>query len=438
MTVVFVSLGAMLRDFGMPTAALQAQTLSRHQASNLFWINAGLGLTGALALSAATPLVVALYDEPRLGAIIPVMAITLVFGGLTAQPQVQLARSMRFAVIAVAAVVAQGLGLVASIVGAIAGLEYWSLVWAALVTAFSLFAIQSLALRWVPSMPRKRVGTSELVRSGSNFGAAQVLTFAASNADTIAIGALWEATDVGYYNRAYQLLMMPIQAMLAPLTSVVVPMVNRARAAGQSVDAVLLRLQSAVAIPVVLVFVSAASSAPFAVPLLVGDGWEESTQIFQILAVGGAVQAFSHVSYWGFMLHNMSRQLLYYNLVTKLFTILIVFAGALVSVQSVAIAYTLALVVSWPVNLIWLAKCASQRSWSYLVSGLRILLSAVVAFLATLPLVAMLGPDFSTLAGTAIVAGVASICFVGALALTRAGRAQLRGVLLVLRTAMGR
>src|SRR5690606_36313262 len=85
MLTVFLGIGALIRDFGMPTAALQARNLSEQQASNVFWVTAALSTAVAAVLALASPLIVALYDQPRLGLIAPVMAGVLIVNGLQAQ-----------------------------------------------------------------------------------------------------------------------------------------------------------------------------------------------------------------------------------------------------------------------------------------------------------------------------------------------------------------
>lgn len=427
MCTVFVALGSLIRDFGIPTATLQAQRLTTAQASNLFWLSTALGIGCALILIAITPLVVLIYGDQRLWTLFPVMALTLIPGGFSAQLQVHLARSMRFQSLATLSILAPLFGVIAAISGALLGFGYWALAAQIVVSSVSLVIMQAVIARWIPSRPRRRVGTRPILESGLHFGGAQFLTFAAGNTDTLLIGARWGAVDLGYYNRAFQLLSMPMQAMLAPLTSVVVPVVNRAREEGrQSVDDVLLRVQFAVGFASVWVFLIATSSAQHSIPILLGPGWTETVVIFQILAVGGAVQVFSYVSYWGFIVHNQSRELLKYNVVTKTMTIAAVAVGSIFGVHGVAIAYALSLIVSWPINLIWLRRTSGQDSRRYLLGGLRMLSAALVGALATRGLLAVVGPIDSDLVGVLVTVCVSSVVFLVVIIVTPGGYADIK------------
>lgn len=90
MVTVVVALGDLLRDFGLSTSGLQARKLSDVQASNLFWANTLLGFMAAGLMALITPVLVLIYDEHRLWAIAPVLAVSLLLNGLQSQLQVKL------------------------------------------------------------------------------------------------------------------------------------------------------------------------------------------------------------------------------------------------------------------------------------------------------------------------------------------------------------
>ena len=58
MVLALIGVGEIFRDFGLSTAAIQAQTFSTAQRATLFWINGAIGLALALA---ATPAVAKLH-----------------------------------------------------------------------------------------------------------------------------------------------------------------------------------------------------------------------------------------------------------------------------------------------------------------------------------------------------------------------------------------
>jgi polysaccharide transporter, PST family len=384
MVAVFTALGALLRDFGISTAALQARRLSHQQASNLFWASAALSVAVALLLVACSPLIVTLYREPRLTQVIPALAVSLVIDGLQSQVQMQLARAMRYRALTLTDVGAQFVGLTCGVISAALGLGYWSLVIQVLTASVCLATSRTLIARWVPTWPRRGHGSKVLITAGGDFGLAQLLTFAANNAAPLMIGSTSGATSLGFFNRAFQVYQLPRTGVLDPLTQVAVPTLNAATDTGKHLATdILLRMQFSISLVLIWAYLCAASTAPWLIPILLGDQWHPSVFLFQLLAAGGAFAAFGTVSYWAFVVSNNSRQLLYLHLVTKPTSVLLIIAAAPFGPAMVAGAFSVGMALAWPINLIWLRRTTQQDSWGFFWSGIRVLAPAVASFWLT-------------------------------------------------------
>lgn len=437
MVMVFVGIGELLRDFGMPTAALQAKQLSKHQASNVFWVTVLLSLTAGIILVALTPVIVSVYDEPRLAEIVPVMAGVLLVNGLQAQYQVHLARSMRFFALASTTVVSRLLGFGVGVAGALLGWNYWALVAQFAASALIALALSGAFTRWLPSLPRRGVGSWQMLRSGGNFGAAQVLSFAADNADTLMIGAVWGTAPVGQYNRAFQLFMTPVGAIFTPLMKVVVPTINRAVSEGRRAADLLVRVQTSLCGVTVWLLLVTAATAEWLIPLMLGDQWNQAVSLVQILAIGGAFRALSQVNYWAYVIYDQSRQLLYSNLVTKPIQIALMVGGAFISVEAVAWAFAIGRVVTWPINVVWLSRTADQPVGRFLYNGLRIIAAAAISFGATRLLLHSLHIESSFLI-ILTGAAVATVCYLAVIALSPGGIKEINGSVKVARAMLMR
>lgn len=383
MVAVFVTLGNLIRDFGLPLAGLQARSLSQQQASNLFWMNAAVAGTSSGLLVCAAPALAALFDEPRLAMIVPVFALVVLIGGVTAQIQVHLARRMRFTVLVISEAVAQVIALASAIVLAVMGWGYWSLVAQSVIAASVTLGYRWIASGWIPSRPRKGHGAAGMFRTGIDYGLAQLLTFLQGNIDTIAVGAQLGAAQLGYYSRAYQLLTAPASRLLDPLTQVVVATINRVKSTGRNLEPLLLKVQFAIGAFIVWIFATSAGIAPDLIPVVLGDRWTPSVGVFQVLAIGGCLSVFNHVSYWMFIIYEKSRELLYYNLVSKPLAIVSILVGLQFGLIGVAWGYAVAMMFSWPLNTVWLARTAGISMRRFLAGGLRVLFAGVIAALGS-------------------------------------------------------
>lgn len=423
MVGVVTALGVILQDLGLGVSALKSPTLTNQQASNLFWLNTLLGLISTSLVAGSGSLLAHIYDEPKLANITPFLALSIFFGGLQAQLQVQLSRAQKFGALAIIAATTSALGLAAAVIGASLGYGYWSLVAQTLTTSIMGFLLKGYATRWLPMRPRRRSETRELAVSGVDLTASSLVQYFSNNAATFMIGVRVGPGDVGLYGRAYQLVQLPMQ-FVSPLLNVAVPTLIQAKKRGEDTKHQLLRIQSIVATWVTLVLVVVSSMAPTLFRVVLGPQWEPAASIFQILAVGGVALGLSQVSYWAFLIEGKSRELLKYNLISKPMTTVFIVAGAFISVEATAAALSFALALSWMLNVWWLQRTAGIHARPFLVNGLRISVAGFIAVLASM-LCANLWPAI-TLAQLTVPALCSGTVFLVLLFTSQKGRHELK------------
>src|SRR6266852_2004118 len=84
------------RDFGLSAAAVQRTTVTKEQASTLFWINISVGAILGLLVAAMAPFVARFYREPRLIGVTAALATGFLFNAAGVQHSAILERQMRF------------------------------------------------------------------------------------------------------------------------------------------------------------------------------------------------------------------------------------------------------------------------------------------------------------------------------------------------------
>lgn len=379
MLAVFVMLGELLRDFGLSQAAIQSSRLSHGQASNLFWTNVLVGIVMTVSLTVAAPAVARMYSEPVLRQIAPYVALAFTINALQAQFQVRLARDLRFVALTATDTASQALGLAAGIVAAVFGAGYWSLVVQMLGAYGSLLILRVLVARWRPGLPRREAGMKALYLFGAHSGASQLINYIASNTDSYLIGIRWGAGPLGLYNRAFQIFSVPANQLLAPLTNVALPLLSRKHHDGGDFYPLLWKAQVVLSAALIYVFTLTAALAEPLVHVVLGPKWVESAPLLAILSIGGAAQVLSYIAYWGFLASGNARQLFYFSLVTKPMLVVCILAGSVGGLQGVAWGFASGLVMSWLISLWWLKRCAGMPAWTFLRTGLHVLLCGFVA-----------------------------------------------------------
>lgn len=355
MVMAVVGVGELFRDFGLSSAAVQAKSVTPAQKSNLFWINSLLGLGLAGACCATATLIASLYGDPRLVNVIIAISVTFLLNGIQTQFQVELTRNHRFFTLAATDVASQVTGLAVAVVLALSGAGYWALVGLQIAIATTLCVLRVVSARWVPGLPSRRSEIKPFLEYGWHLGWAQIVGYISYNIDSVILGARSGAAALGLYNRAFQIITLPVVQLLGPLSNVVLPLLSRVESKEVFVRAIT-RIQLILSYTSALFFgLLVAAAYPF-VRVLLGPAWVQSAPILQILSVGALFQVMTYTGYWVFLARALTRSLLRYNLVTKSFVILCVIVGSSWGPLGVAAGYSLGLVVSWPVSLLWLSK----------------------------------------------------------------------------------
>ncbi|WP_229788262.1 oligosaccharide flippase family protein [Nocardioides albus] len=375
MVLAVVAVAEIFRDFGLSTAAIQAKALTRAQQSNLWWLNAGLGLALALLAVAAAPLIAALYDEPALTALTMAMAGMFVLNGMAAQYRADLTRRLLFTRLAAAEVAAPLLALATATYAAANGAGYWALVVQQVVQSAVALTFAGLLAGWLPGRPRRGVEMAGFLRFGWSLAGTQLINYAANHIDSVLIGTRLGAHELGTYNRAWQLLMTPLGQLRAPTTTVALPVLSRIRDDPALTQLFVQRGQVALGYSLGAGLGLVAGAAAPVCALLLGPAWDVAG-IVALLACAGLFQTLAYVGYWVYLAHGLTTELRHYTLVASALKVVCVVAGVQYGVTGVAVGYATAHLLEWPLSLWWISRRTQLRVGPLYLGAARILLVA--------------------------------------------------------------
>ena len=355
MVAAFLVVLELLKDLGLSTATIQRQDLSHSQVSTLFWLNCGLGVVVAILTAALAPLLAWFYGEPILLRITPVVALSFLFTGVSAQHIALLRRQMRFTAAAATQLGSEAAGLVAAVIAAMAGLGFWALVIQRLAWAVVMAVSAWVLCSWRPGRPGRLAEVRELVAFGGNATGAMMVAGLAANLDKVLIGWYWGGVPLGLFERAQKLLQQPIQNLNIPLATVALPtlsrLIDQPEAYRKSYIGVVQRLTMLIA-PLSALMIAAAGPV---LTLVLGSQWVGSAPV---LAWMGMAVVFTPLNYslsWLYMSQNRTREMLRASLVNSALGVGALVIGVPFGIAGVAIAYTVSVVVFRSPALFWLA-----------------------------------------------------------------------------------
>jgi O-antigen/teichoic acid export membrane protein len=342
MVAILINFVGMFQYLGLSTATVRWSELSHQQVSTLFWVNMALSVTIMLVTIGSGPLLAWFYKEPRLIGITTGYGITILFAGLAIQHEAILTRQMRFTAIVIVEVVALLIGFISAVVAAWHGAGYWALVLNQLVMTLITVVGVWVACRWRPGLPARGIGIRSMLSYGGNLTGFNVMTFFSRNMDNLLIGKFWGPVQLGVYSRAYQMLLMPMQQINAPLAAVAVPALSRLADSPERYRAAYLTiLEKIVMITMPLAALMIATS-DWMVLLLLGPQWRETGRIFMLLGIAAMIQPVTKTSWWLFSTQGRTRELFHWGLLGGAIAVGSIVAGLPWGATGVAASYAVA------------------------------------------------------------------------------------------------
>jgi O-antigen/teichoic acid export membrane protein len=291
----------LFRSFGLngfTELIMQREELSESLASNLFWVELGVGIILTLAFAGSGPLLARFYHNPAAARVAAGMSLTIGIGCLGWIHMGLLQRAMHFRTTALINFTGQLILVVVTIALAMVGWHYWALVWGSVAQTIVVTAGAWLTCRWRPTRMSAAHGTG----SGLKFATHVYLRFAfgylTRNTDNLLVGWRFGAQSLGFYKKAYDLFVLPENQLLAPLSAVVVSTLSRVNGNRAQFQRYFLR---AVA---VLALVGMGVGADFAlvgkdlIRFLLGPGWDEAGRIFALFGPGIGVMLLYNTHGW--------------------------------------------------------------------------------------------------------------------------------------------
>ena len=355
MVTPLVAFLALFQDFGLQAALIQRREVSDAQINQLYWLNLAFACVVALVLLVSAPIVGWFYGDGRVAALTMAFAVPTLLGGLASQQYALLARAFRFVTLAALDVACATLGLVVAVIVGLMTHSFWAL-WASAVASSGLWVIaSSIASGWRPSAPRLRGDTGGMLKFGINVTGANVLFFFMRNLDNVLIGKRWGAPLLGLYDRAYKLLLFPLQNVNAPVMRVVVPILSRLQDDAKRLCRAYLRVATLVCLATVPGMAAALAAPDEVVRLLLGPSWAGVGPIFVWLGIAGLAQPLMNTVSWLLTAQGRTEELLQFSVAASVVTIAAFLIGLPGGPVGVARAYALSeLAFRLPASL-WLA-----------------------------------------------------------------------------------
>lgn len=371
MVATLTALLMVFSDMGLSWATIQRKQLSTAQVSNLFWINIGVGVLLWVLCILGSPLVANFYGEQELIAITAALGAGFVLSGIAAQPVALLNRTMNYKVAAQIEVFSVIIGAVAALTAALSGFGYWALVIQSLSSGIARMLLAVPMSRIQISKPQRGVGTLSLVTFGGMLAVNGLLIYLARNLDSVLIGKYWGAEELGFYNRAYFLMLLPSMLATGVLTNLMVPSLSAFQDDMQRFGNAYrkaLRMVALIGCPMAL---GLALTADEMVNLIYGDQWRPVVPLLVWLSIASVTQPLYNTTGWLFTAVGKAKIYLWLTLISGALLSLSFYFALPYGALGIAKVYGIVMGVIIFFPALWLAHKVAGLSFAHSLAELR-------------------------------------------------------------------
>lgn len=334
---------------GASPAIVQKDNLTQKDLSVIFSSFILIGVFLALILSLFAPLIAVYYDDSRLALIVRILSVNLIFAAANLVPNALMIKNLRFRQMALRTLSIQVVSGAIAIIAAYKGLGVYSLLISPISTTIYMFFFnthfypQKFTIK-ISLAPFKKIFSYSAYQFGFD-----IIIFFGRNLDKLIIGKSMSSAELGYYEKSYRLMQLPLSYISSVVSPVMQPVLRSFQDERQLMADKLnkiVRFLSTISFPIGIILYACSAEI---ILLFYGNNWEKSISPFSILCLSLPLQIVLSTSGSIFQAANSTKTQFYVNLINICTTIIGFFIAALVfnSIEAMAWAWNITLLIAF-------------------------------------------------------------------------------------------
>jgi len=174
---------------------------------------------------------------------------------------------------------------------------------------------------------------------GGHLTGSNLVDFAARNIDNVLIGRFWGPTQLGLYSRAYQLLLLPLEQINAPLDSVAITSLSKLTDSPERYRQAYLRMLEKVVMVTMPGMALMIVTSDWIVRVMLGPQWVETGRIFALLGIMGILEPVSFTLGWLMVSQARTKEFMHMVIFNSVTSILAITLGLRWGAIGVAASY---------------------------------------------------------------------------------------------------
>ena len=376
-----------LADIGIGPAVVQYKQLTKSHLNTLFTLTGYLGAFLTIVLYMLSGLIADYYADDMLEHICQFLSLVVLMGSLNVVPNALMRKDKRFRTIAFRTLFFRVLSGAIAVWGAFQGWGIYALLVSPMLTTIGVFCVNYYNY---PLLPVLRMN-NEAVKMGASFSffqfAFSFCNYFSRNLDKLIIGKFFSMTQLGYYDKSYHLMMLPVQNISFVIDPVLHPVLSSLQNSKHELrikNQKLAVLISNISFPMGLILYFCGGEL---IRIVYGSQWDAAIPVFRILALSLPLQMILSTNVPFFQAAGKTNHLFFSGMLNTLCTV----TGFLIaahwgrSIEAVAWSWDITLFINYINTYLILHKITlKERYFPYLWSLAPQIVNSTLTFIVLL------------------------------------------------------
>ncbi len=366
MIFVFTGFLKVIRDFGVGASVIQRTDPKKEELDSLFWFSVFLGLCVTIILIIFSSKIADFYNLPELENMIYVVSIAMFLGSISIIPEALLMKDLKFKSLFFRNSGNLILSGFITIIMALNGFGAWSLIFKEIVFNFFLIIFNFSLIKWRPALRFKYISIKPYISYSIPLFGENSLNYFVRNIDNLLIGKILGESSLGFYSKAYSLMLLPVRQISGAISSVIFPSLSIIKDDINKVWNSYMKVVKIVLIVNLPFMISLYFFANEVVLILFGNQWLDVIPIIKALCFLGSIQSIGTLS--GSIYNSQGKTHLQFKV--GLFSKIVMSSGIIYGLLSSGIFglifyYTLTSVFIFFVELFFITKILNNSIFNF-------------------------------------------------------------------------
>ena len=292
---VVIQLAHRLTNFGFTMVLVQRKEVKREHFDTVFFTNLFLILFIMIIIFFSSPWITEYFDNKNLEPLVKVIAFNLLLLSISSVPRAVLRREMKFRELELSNTISEFVTVLSPICFAFAGYGVWSLVIGTLLGSVAAVVALTFYSRFIPKIKFHFWALKDVFSFGLWVYIGSYVKFAINKIDFVIVGKILNVTQLGFYERAFNLMSLPRKKIGRRINSVLFSAYSKIQDEDERLVKAMLQIVSYISLIVCPLMVWIFFVSPSLINVLYGAKWLAVVYPFKVMCVAAISNAMTQI-----------------------------------------------------------------------------------------------------------------------------------------------